>query len=229
MCSNYVPVTAYDRLLRHFGVERAKDEGPIETWPTGMAPFITAGPPGGPARVVHDGLFGLVPTFAREKSYGRRTYNARSETVDKLPSFRESWRKGWRCIIPADAIYEPNWESGRPVRWRIQLQGAVPMGIAGIYRRAQLDDGTEQWTFAMLTVNADGHPVMQRFHKPSDEKRMVVILSDQHYDTWLSCPVDEAAQFFKRWEGPLEAWAAPLPPRAPKEPPQPSAENQGLF
>jgi putative SOS response-associated peptidase YedK len=229
VCSNYVPVTSYDRLLKYFGVQRAKDEGPIETWPTGTAPFITPGPPGGPGRIVRDGLFGLVPSFASEKTYGRRTYNARSETVDRLPSFRESWRKGWRCIIPADAIYEPNWETGRPVRWRIQLQGAVPMGIAGIYRLAKLEDGTEAWTFAMLTVNADGHPVMQRFHKPQDEKRMVVVLQPGDYDLWLNCPVHEASAFFKRWEGPFEAWAVPLPPRTPKSPPSPSVEDLGLF
>lgn len=28
----------------------------------------------------------------------------------------------------------------------------------------------------MVTVNADTHPVMSRMHKPSDEKRSVVIL-----------------------------------------------------
>lgn len=74
--------------------------------------------------------------------------------------------KGWRCIIPAESIFEPNWETGSAVRWVIQQPGAVPMGIAGIYRKWKHQDGRDLFTFAMLTVNADGHPVMQRCHKP---------------------------------------------------------------
>jgi hypothetical protein len=31
-------------------------------------------------------------------------------------------------------------------------------------------------SFSKLTVSADGPPLMQRFHRPTDEKRMLVIL-----------------------------------------------------
>jgi putative SOS response-associated peptidase YedK len=99
---------------------------------------------------VRDGLFGLLPHFAVEVAEGRRTYNARTETVETLPSFRESWKRGWRCIIPAEAFYEPNWESGKAVRWVIQQAGGVPMGIAGIYRPWRHQDGREVFTFAMI-------------------------------------------------------------------------------
>jgi hypothetical protein len=54
---------------------------------------------------------------------------------------------------------------------------------------------------------------MQRFHRPEDEKRMVVILRPEHYGEWLSCSVAEAPGFFQRLEGPLDALADPLPPR----------------
>ena len=37
----------------------------------------------------------------------------------------------------------------------------------------------------MLTINADAHPLMNRFHKTTDEKRMVAILPSQHYQAWL--------------------------------------------
>ncbi|MEO5672176.1 MAG: SOS response-associated peptidase family protein, partial [Ramlibacter sp.] len=104
MCSNYVPVTRRDRLLSFFGVERNRDDNPADTWPLNVAPFIrlsAQGPEG--MRVVDDGLFGLLPHFASEVGFGRRTYNARSETVHRLPSFRDAWAKGQRCIIPAEA------------------------------------------------------------------------------------------------------------------------------
>jgi putative SOS response-associated peptidase YedK len=134
----------------------------------------------------------------------------------QLASFRQSWANGWRCIIPAEAFYEPNWELGKAERWIIQQPGSVPMGIAGIYRKWRQPDGPEVFNFAMLTVNADGHPVMQRFHKPGEEKHIVVILDPQDYGQWLSCHVEDAAAFFKQWQGTLEASAAALPTRVPK-------------
>ena len=47
----------------------------------------------------------------------------------------------------------------------------------------------------MLTINADAHPLMKRFHKPGDEKRMVVILDEADYDAWLECPVERMRDF----------------------------------
>jgi putative SOS response-associated peptidase YedK len=217
VCANYRPVTRSDRMLTFFGVERDRDDPPADVWPMGMAPFLRLSEDGSSAKWVADnGLFGLLPHFAVEVAEGRRTYNARSETVAKLPSFREAWRSGWRCIIPAEHIYEPCWEGGKCVRWQIQGPGATPFGIAGIYRRWRGPDGREVFTFSMLTVNAAGHPVMSRFHKPDDEKRMVVILDPKDYGEWLGCPVDEAPKFFRQWMGPLEAFPNELPPRAPK-------------
>ncbi|KWE79364.1 hypothetical protein WT54_27550 [Burkholderia territorii] len=47
---------------------------------------------------------------------------------------------------------------------------------------------------SMLTVNADGHAVMGRMHKPGDEKRSVVILRPADYDEWLHTENVEAAR-----------------------------------
>ena len=236
MCSNYRPVTRSDHLLTFFGVERARDELAADVWPLGLAPFIRLAEDGSGNKVCDDGVFGLLPRFAAELAQGRKTYNARSETVAKLPSFRESWAKGWRCIIPAEAIYEPNWETGKSVRWIIYQPGAVPMGIAGIYRKWRHPDGRAVFSFAMLTVNADEHPVMRRFHRPDDEKRMVVILDPSDYGRWFSDPLDEAPSFFRQWTGDLEASPKPLPPRAPpsssvrtSKPSPPRDDGQQLF
>ncbi|MET0310432.1 MAG: SOS response-associated peptidase family protein [Burkholderiaceae bacterium] len=231
MCSNYRPVTDSDRLLRYFGVVREKHEEPVDCWPTGLAPFIRLSHDGSGFKQIAEGHFGLVPGFQTELAAGRRTYNARTETVARLPSFREAWRKGWRCIIPAEAIYEPSYESGKAVRWRISLPVNEPMGIAGIYAPWTDPHGIERLTFAMLTVNADGHPVMQRFHKPGEEKRMVVILDPKDFEEWLTCSVEEAPKYFTQWMGPLETESAALPPRIPvaKTPPEPPTAEPGLF
>ena len=206
-------------MLTFFGVERGRDDEPVDVWPLGIAPFIRLAEHGSGNRlIVDDGLFGLLPAFQIELAAGRKTYNARSETVHQLPSFRESWANGWRCIVPVECIYEPFYESAeaKAVRYQVQQPAAHPFGIAGIYRKWRHPDGRDLFTFAMLTVNADAHPQYARLHKPGDEKRMPIILDREDYGDWLRCPVAEAPRFFRLWNGPLEIFANPLPARAPR-------------
>jgi putative SOS response-associated peptidase YedK len=47
----------------------------------------------------------------------------------------------------------------------------------------------------MLTINADGHALMNQFHKPTDEKRMVVVLPPERYQDWLNATVDQSTEF----------------------------------
>jgi len=234
MCANYVPVTAADRLLAFFGVERDRSEPPHDVFPVGLAPFIRLRPGTLDELICDDGVFGMLPHFATEVAYGRRTYNARTETVAKLASFRHAWAANQRCVIPAETLYEPSYETGKAVRWRISLPDNRPMGIAGLYREWTAPDGHPMMSFTMLTVNADEHPVMKRFHKPGDEKRMVVILEPDEYLPWLTCSNASASRFFKQYVGPMVTSAAPLPPRVPRadsrvvNPPQPD-DGGDLF
>ena len=213
MCSNYRPVTRVDRVLTFFGVERdVRTPSPdvAEVWPLGLAPFIRLHEDGSGNKVLDDGMFGLLPHFATELAFGRKTYNARAETVHQKPSFREAWMKSRRCIIPAEMVYEQNYESGHAERWLVMQDGAIPMGLAGIYSPWTDTNGRTRGTFAMLTINADGHPVYSRFHAPGDEKRMVVILDPADYDRWLTCSLEEAKAYFKQWHGPLKTAPALL-------------------
>ena len=198
MCANYHPVTAADRLLTYFNVERPAGELPTDMYPGYLAPFIVRQRERVEmARQVEAGLFGIIPHWSKDLAIGRRTYNARSETVAEKPSFRDAWRQGRRCIIPAEAIYEPNWESGKAVRWRISRADGVPMGIAGLWGWWRAPDGRELLSFTMLTVNADDHALMKRFHRPGEEKRMVVILDEADHDAWLECSVERAWDYVK--------------------------------
>lgn len=97
------------------------------------------------------------------------------------PSYRDAWRLGRRCIIPSDAFYEPDWRSGKAVPTRICRVDGKPMGLAGIWTGWRAPDGQIVRSYSMLTINADDHPLMNQFHKPQDEKRMVVILPEDRY------------------------------------------------
>jgi putative SOS response-associated peptidase YedK len=214
MCANYTPVTSRERLRAGFGVdlEAAMAE---QAWPGHAAPFVRqARDRTDPGREACIGLFGLVPHWSKDLSIGRRTYNARSETVAEKPSFRDAWRLGRRCIIPAEDIFEPSWETGSAVRWRIRRRDGEPLGIAGLWSAWTGPDGRSLLSFTMLTLNADGHALMRRFHRPDDEKRMVVVLHEAEYDAWLDAPQDRMASFLTAYPAQaLEATEAPLPRR----------------
>ncbi|EHP40297.1 hypothetical protein OR16_26988 [Cupriavidus basilensis OR16] len=50
----------------------------------------------------------------------------------------------------------------------------------------------------MLTVNSDKHSLMNRFHAPSKENRMIVIVPRSEWDDWLTCRNPELARSFMR-------------------------------
>ena len=156
------------------------------------------------------GQFGLIPNWATETTIARHTYNARNETVGTKPSFRDAWKHGQCCIIPAEAIYEPDWRSGKAVPTRIERADGEPMGIAGLWACWKSLKGELVHSFAILTINADEHRQMNQFHKPTDEKRMVVILPEGIYQDWLEAPLGRTSDFLV--PHPADALVARAPP-----------------
>jgi len=67
--------------------------------------------------------------------------------------------------------------------------------VAGIWRAWQEEQGYT-FSFSQLTINADTHPLLQRMHKPGDEKRSLVIVSPDEYDAWLGCKDPELARTY---------------------------------
>jgi len=124
----------------------------------------------------------------------RSTLNVRDDNLGKSPLYGPAWRGSRRCLIPAAWIYEPNWETGKHVRYRIGLADRRLMCVAGIWRTLKNPDGSDLHVMSMITVNAEGHPVMSRMHKPADEKRAVVILRPDDWEEWLTTPNVEAAR-----------------------------------
>ncbi len=221
MCANYIP-TARDELLEYFHVAPPQDVTTAEAFPGSLAPIIRL--PHAQAKPAEmeavTACFGMVPHWADMK-LARSTYNARTETVASKPSFRHAYRNRQFCVIPVAAIFEPNYESGKAVRWKIASADGRPLGLAGIWEyRAAGPDGAPLMSFSMLTINADGHPLMQRFHKPEDEKRMVVVLEPDDYASWLQAPLEQAGEFFQPYPASrLIATEAPLRRAVHRTPP----------
>lgn len=201
-----------------------------ETWKDYGAPIVRRGADGG-----REGLlasYGMVPR--KRIPAGVRpfdTMNARAETVGQLRSFSGQWKKSQLCLVPMTAFYEPNYESGRPVRWGIGMADQSMFAVAGLWREWDGEAGLEH-SFTQLTINADEHPLMRRFHKAGDEKRALVIVPQAEWDDWLGCTDPEYARSFLRHypADQMRAWEYPAPPRAKKaEPAPPSDPQMGLL
>lgn len=197
-----------DRYRRHFGVAPPAEPGKFDVWPGYAASFIwrpreaDVGDDAVPEREALSGVFGLIPHWAVDAKIGRKTYNACSETVAVKPSFRDAWKNAQHCIIPAEAFFEPDWRSGKAVPTRISSGNGEPLGIAGLWSSWKSPKGLVH-SFTMLTVNADSHELMCQFHKPADEKRMVVILPPDSYDAWLQAKPQDSMDFMRVYAGQL--------------------------
>ena len=114
-----------------------------------------------------------------------------------------------------EAFYEPNYETGKPVRWRIERTDKQPLLIGAIWDVWKNPE--DQWvrSFSMLTINADNHEVMKQFHPPNDEKRALVMLEKDQVNDWLNATTDEAVSFFSPYPAAqLTAYPEPSAPRA---------------
>lgn len=198
MCSHYQAIKERERFFRLFGVYPPDADTRPDMWPGYTGVMLRrpsesdAGDEAVPPLEAVTGLFGLLPHWAKDAKLARNTFNARSETVHEKPSFRDAWRRNQHCIIPAEAIYEPDWRSGKAVATRIARADGLPMAIAGLWSCWRSPEGQTVSSFTMLTINADEHPLMRNMHKPNEDKRMVVILPRAAQQAWLDAPAHQS-------------------------------------
>jgi len=211
VCTNFTPTKRSQWVRDSFGVDLPSDY-PDQAFPGYAAPLVVKSHQSGR---VACGLakFGLIPAWAKDNKISRHTYNARSETVAEKPSYRTAWRQRQFGLVLVDDFYEPSYESGKAVRWKIQLASGDPFAIACLWDRwKDHQTGEVIVSFSMLTVNADEHPVMRQFHKPGDEKRTPVVMAPHLHDHWLSANTALAHELMTFTHMPeLLAFPAPLP------------------
>ena len=237
MCVNYTP-TRKELLPSQFNAELKIDiDWKPETWQDYLAPFIRHNQHGEREALV--GAYSMIPKQRIAAGVKRfSTMNARAETVGQLRSYAKPWREGQLCLVPMQHFFEPNYESGKAERWRIGLNDASDFAVAGLYREwrdpqsggSQMNDLQEgsvvdengnlsSFSFTQLTINADEHGLMRRFHQPGDEKRSLVILHQDDYDAWLACRNPEQARAYLQLFPAERMWAEPQPskPRLSKK------------
>lgn len=198
MCSNFEPIQRHNSgwVRDNFGCELPEVDWREHTFPTYSAPFIYL-QNGKPKCDLAQ--FGLVPQWAKDaKKFGLKTYNARSETVHEKPSYTVAWRERRFGLILTQKFYEPCYETDRAVKTGIYRADDEPTAIASIWERfVDRETGEIIFSFSMLTINADKHPLMSRFHKPDDEKRSVVVIENKDFHNWLTATHKQATELIK--------------------------------
>ena len=118
--------------------------------------------------------WGLIPFWSSEP---KGIINARVETIDEKPSFKESFEKR-RCLILADGFYE--WERNGKISqpYYFQLKDTAPFAFAGVWDRWR-DENREIKSCAIITTTAND--LLATIHT-----RMPVILRPESYDLWLN-------------------------------------------
>lgn len=157
--------------------------------------------PGSPTRI----SYGAPKPSASGKTSAPRplsTNNARAETIATLPTYRDAWKAGRRCLVPASWYQEPNWESGKNIWWQLTRLDGLPWMLAGLWNE-WVDHVTGEVvpSFTMVTVNCDDHPLLSRLHRPDpklpadkQDKRAVVHVEPEHWEFWLTGSQDAARE-----------------------------------
>lgn len=155
---------------------------PVETFKDYVAPILRVRDG---ARTTDPATFGFVPRRRippEVKVF--ETMNAPVETISEDRCYRTAWELRQFCLIPCEAFYEPNYETGGPVRWAIGLLTGQPFAITGLWRKWTDLDG-DSLAFTILTVDATEHALMKQFGIPGVEKHSAALLRPENYEDWL--------------------------------------------
>jgi putative SOS response-associated peptidase YedK len=128
-------------------------------------------------REVLPATWGLVRSGSKDASMAAKCINARSETIETRPVFRDAFQKR-RCVVPADGFFEwTGLKTARQPTWFHRDDSRLLL-FAGLYEAWQKEQGAWETTFTILTTAANA--VLESYHD-----RMPVILADRDADDWM--------------------------------------------
>ena len=118
--------------------------------------------------------WGLIPHWCEDPTGGRKPINAKSETVARLPTFRDAYHKR-RCILPVDGFYE--WRATKQGKqpYATAMKDRSPFGIAALWENWQ-DPATREWVRTFVALTTPSNDLVSRIHD-----RMPVILNPAGY------------------------------------------------
>jgi putative SOS response-associated peptidase YedK len=201
MCGRYdlteLPLELFEQMVGEaIRKQRRELRGPrYNIAPSQAVPIIRRGSDGQLELV--ETRWGLLPFWAKQSKVSYNTINARAETVERSPSYREPL-KNRRCLVPATGWYE--WQSvvgqANKQPWRMHLRGDQPLAFAGLWDHWSGEGQTIESNTIIVT---DAAPGLRTMHD-----RMPVILSPEGARVWMDAKEHDPAR--------LKAWLKPYAP-----------------
>jgi putative SOS response-associated peptidase YedK len=125
--------------------------------------------------------WGLVPWWWSKplKELRMATFNARAETVETKPVFRDAFKRS-RCLLPMSGYYEWQGTPSGKQPWYFTADGSPILTVAGLWDEWKNRDTGERLRSCTMIV---GEP--NEFAADIHD-RMPVFLSEEQFGPWLS-------------------------------------------
>jgi len=125
--------------------------------------------------------WGLIPSWSKDDSIKKYTLNARHETVNQKPSFKNAKR----CLVFADGFYEWKWldaKGSKKQKYLIEYPDSELFAFAGLYDQwVDKETGEIIRSCSILTTQAKG--IMREIH--NSKLRMPVTINISNFNGWL--------------------------------------------
>ena len=182
MCGRFVITSPPAALRQIFGyVEQPNFPPRHNIAPTQPIPVV----------IVENGIrhfrlmrWGLLPAWVKDPRKFTLLINARAETVQEKPAFKNAIKRR-RCLIPADGYYEWQASESRKRPYFIHRRDGAPIGLAGLAETWIGPNGEELDTVAIVTAPASADLAVLH-------DRVPVTIEPGDFDRWLDCSDDDA-------------------------------------
>lgn len=183
MCHHYVGAKKHPELYAGaFDIHSTLFEFTLPNyWPLSKVPIIRPNDNG--EREMVPAEWGLLPFWwkptdkaPKRSGFQRKCFNAKSEEVDKKPSYREAFKRR-RCLMPAEEFFEKG--------HYFHLPDFTPFAFAGLWERWRHGEETVE-SCTLLTTEPN------ELVKSVGHHRMPVLLTnEEQYAQWLNPDIVE--------------------------------------
>jgi putative SOS response-associated peptidase YedK len=144
--------------------------------------------------------WGLVPVWAKDLKFGARAINARFETLEKAPAFRDAFAER-RCLIPATGFYEWQESAGGKQPYAFVPEGEPIFALAGLWERWRDRNAADApWVRSCTIVVGAPNELVAPIHD-----RMPIILPPSAWPLWLGEVTASPAELKSQLESPYPA------------------------
>lgn len=178
MCGRFVQVEKPEFYAVHFGAEFVRTETLRQSYNVAPTSQVYAIADHDGERTLTSFRWGLIPSWAKERKIGAKTFNARSETAAEKPMFRSSFTKR-RCLIPVDGFYEWERRAKGKLPHYIFAADKKPLPAAGLWS-VWNDPETDERVLSCTILTGTPNGLLDKIHD-----RMPVMMPRDNWDAWL--------------------------------------------